>query len=310
MRVFVAGATGVLGRRVVPALLAQGHAVTGIGRASERLSALASKGMTPAAIDLFDAPKIKQAMLGHDVVINVATRVPPPSRMFLPGAWKEMDHVRREGSALLADAAISAGVARFIQESFALIYPDSGDAWINEAVPPKAARYNRSTLDAEASAARVARTGATAVVLRFALLYGPGDAFAEQIVGSIRRGWAPFFGRREGFVSLVTQEDAAAAAAAALTVPSGTYNVVDDAPMRRDAITEHVARLLNVKPPKFLPPWMAKLGGSLGETLSRSLRISNERLKQASEWVPATPSAHEGLERAIGADRAPSMKSA
>ena len=171
MRIFVTGATGVLGRRAIPALLAAGHSVTGVSRSSERLAPLARLGMIPATIDLFDAARIRQAMVGHDVVINLATHVPGGIRMFVPGAWNSMDRVRRDGSALLADAAIATGVTRFVQESFAPIYPDSGDQWITEATLPKPARYNRSVLAAEESAARVGRTGATAVVLRFALLY-------------------------------------------------------------------------------------------------------------------------------------------
>src|SRR5690348_15512638 len=188
MRIFLTGATGVLGRRVVPTLLKQGHSVTGVGRSAGRLADLARTGMTPCAIDLFDATAIRRAMAGHDTVVNLATHVPPNNRMFLPGAWREMDHVRRDGSTVLAEAAMANGVARFVQESFALIYPDAGDRWITEETPPNAARYNRSVLDAEASAQRVARAGATAVVLRFALLYGPGDPFAEQVLSMVRRG--------------------------------------------------------------------------------------------------------------------------
>jgi nucleoside-diphosphate-sugar epimerase len=258
--------------------------------------------MTPAPIDLFDAVAVRRAMEGHDIVVNLATHVPPNNRIFLPGAWKEMDHVRREGSAILGEAAIATGVRRFVQESFALIYPDSGDRWITETTPPRAVRYNRSVLDAEASAERVARAGATAVVLRFALLYGPGDAFAEQVLSMVRRGWMPFFGAREGYVSLVTQDDAAAAAVAALTVPNGTYNVVDDEPMTRQQLADALAKLLGVKVPRFLPSWVAKLGGSLGETLARSERISNAKLKSVSDWAPRVRDAREGFRLALAAE--------
>lgn len=302
MRIFLTGATGVLGRRVVPALLQQGHTVTGVGRAASRLAELARIGMTPVTIDLFDATSVRRAMAGHDTVVNLATHVPANNRMFLPGAWREMDHVRRDGSAVLAEAAIANGVRRFVQESFALIYPDSGDRWITEDTPPKAARYNRSVLDAEASAGRVARSGATAVALRFALLYGPGDPFAEQVLSMVRRGWMPFFGHREGYVSLVTQDDAATAVVAALGVPGGTYNVIDNEPLTRAELASTLARLLDVKLPRFLPAWIAKLGGSLGETLARSERISNQKLKGASTWRPSVSSAREGFALALAAE--------
>src|SRR6476646_8343459 len=98
MRVFVVGATGALGRRIVLRLLAQGHEVTAAGRDADRLHQLAALGATPTPCDLFDAAAIHRAMRGHDAVINVATRVPSPTRMLLPGAWRAMDRVRTEGA--------------------------------------------------------------------------------------------------------------------------------------------------------------------------------------------------------------------
>lgn len=119
MKIFVVGATGVLGQRIVPALIEKGHSVTGMGRSTERLGAMTRLGMTPVVMDLFNANGVRDAVQGHDVVINVATKVPPVNRMFLPGAWKNMDHVRREGSAIVADAVIASGAQLLIQESFA-----------------------------------------------------------------------------------------------------------------------------------------------------------------------------------------------
>lgn len=301
MRVFVTGATGVIGRRVVPSLIEQGHRVTAAGRRSPRLDALARHGATAVVLDIFDAAASRKAIEGHDVVINLATPVPSNNRMFLSGAWKEMDRVRRDASRVLADAAIQARVQRFIQESFAPIYPDCGDVWITERTPPRPARYNRTVLDAEASAERVGHDGAAAVVLRFALLYGAGDQFTESVFKTVRAGWMPFLGRRDGYVSLITHEDAARAVVAALGVAPGIYNVVDNEPLRRDALAIALADLLGVKPPRHLPPWLATLGGSLGETIARSLRVSNEKLRQASGWSPTYPSARDGFRAALTA---------
>jgi nucleoside-diphosphate-sugar epimerase len=216
VRIFVTGATGVIGQRVIPSLRARGHEVTAAGRASPRLEATSRQGATPLVIDLFDASTVRHAMRGHDVVINLATHVPPNSRAFLPGAWKEMDRVRREGSAVISGAAAEAGVQRLIQESFAPIYPDSGDRWITEDTPPRAASYNRSVLDAEASAMRFATAGRTGVVLRFAFLYGVQDPFTTQLMRLTRKGWVPLLGRRDGYFPMVTHEDAAAAVVAAV----------------------------------------------------------------------------------------------
>ena len=301
MRILVTGATGVIGQRVVPALRARGHEITAVARSSSRLAALAQKGVTTAAVDLFDPPAVRQALRGHDVVLNLATHVPPNSRAFLPGAWREMDRVRREGSAIIADAASAVGLRRYVQESFAPIYPDGGANWITETTPPQAAKYNRSVLDAEASAKRFANGGGAAVILRFAFLYGPNDAFTEQLITMARRGWLPLLGRPDAYFPMVTHDDAAAAVVAAVDAPAGTYNVVDNQPYTHRAIADALARILGVRPPRLLPPWVAKLGGSLGETLARSLRVSNAKLRGATGWTPAVPDVEDGFRRVVAA---------
>jgi nucleoside-diphosphate-sugar epimerase len=303
VKVFVTGATGVIGRRVVPALRARGHEITAAARASSRLDALAQPGVTTVVVDLFDATAVRRAVSGHDAVINLATHVPPNTRAFMPGAWKEMDRIRREGSDILSRAAAASGVQRFLQESFAPIYPDNGDRWITEAVLPRPARYNRSVLDAEASAARFADAGGIGVMLRFAFLYGLNDQFTQQLAALVHKGWLPLLGRRDAYFPMITHDDAAAAVVAALNVPGGAYNVVDDRPMTHDAIGQTLATLLNVKLPRVLPAWMAMLGGSLGRTLARSLRVSNAKLRGASGWRPNVPDAAEGLRLAMTASR-------
>lgn len=298
MNVFLVGATGALGRRLIPMLQAAGHDVTAAGRPSSRLSSLARPGVNVAPLDIFDSAAAERAMRGHDAVVNLATHVPPGMRALLPGAWREMDHVRRDASAALVDGALAAQVSRFVQESFAPIYEDGGDRWLDESAAVHPRRFNRSTLDAEASSRRFTQSGGTGVTLRFAFLYGPGDPFTQQMLDTVRRGWMPFFGRREAYLAIVTQQDAAAAALAALDVPSGIYNVVDDDPLTREAFGDAAARLLGVRPPHFAPAWATKLGG-VAETLGRSLRISNHKLRQASGWSPEFPSAREGLPASV-----------
>src|SRR5206468_12114567 len=124
--------TGVIGRRVVPLLVAARHEVTAVARSPEKRLALERAGTTPVTVDLFDRRQVEQAVRGHDAVINLATHIPPAARAFLPGAWRENSRVRRVASANLAAAAVAEGGARMIQESFAPIYPDMGDQWIDE----------------------------------------------------------------------------------------------------------------------------------------------------------------------------------
>jgi nucleoside-diphosphate-sugar epimerase len=298
MRIFVTGATGVVGSRVVPLLVSAGHQVTAVGRTPEKRKVLERMGATSVEADLFSPDSLRPAVAGHDVVINLATSIPPTSRMFLPGAWHETDRIRTTGSANLVDAAIAGGVTRFIQESFAPIYPDSGDAWIDESVSVQPVSYNRSVLDAEASAERFTQTGRTGVVLRFAAFYG-SDPQTQDIVNFARRGWALIPGSPDAFFPAVSHEDAASAVVAALNILPGIYNVVDDEPLRRREYFSALAQALGVAPPKLLPAWAARLFGPLGETLSRSLRISNRKLRTTSGWSPKYPSVREGWQAVV-----------
>lgn len=293
MRIFVTGATGVIGRRVVPALLRSGHEVTAGGRSLSRMQTLEAMGAALTPINLFDRSSVRRAVAGHNAIVNLATHVPAGVRTFLPGAWKQNDRIRREASALLVDEAIRAGAQLFLQESF-LTYPDSADRWVTEEIPPDPPSYNRSVLDAETAAFRFAREGGRGVVLRFAYFYGPNDDFTATLGASVRRGWLPIPGLPEGYFSLVMHDDAAAAVVSALEAPSGVYNVADDEPLRRREMGDVLAADLKVPAPKLPPRWLAPLMGSVGEMLSRSIRMSNAKLKLTIGWAPAYPSLREG----------------
>ncbi len=307
-RIFIAGATGVIGRRVVPLLIEAGHRVTAVGRTPGKRSALQRAGATAIAVDLFDPTAVRRAVRGQEVVINLATHIPPSAWAFVPGAWRATNRVRRQVSAHLAAAAVSAGAGRMIQESFAPIYADAGEHWIDEASPVRAARYNRAVLAAEAAAKQVTRDGGAGVVLRFAYFYGADSDFTRDAIRYVRGGRAPVFGSPSAYISSIAIEDAATAVVAALGLPAGRYNVADDRPVRRREFAETLAAALHAPAPAYFPPWVAMIGGSLGETLARSQRISNRRLRAASGWAPRYPSVAEGwpavvtelLQRAAG----------
>jgi nucleoside-diphosphate-sugar epimerase len=303
MRIFLTGATGVLGRRALPLLTGAGHSVTAVARRPQSRADLAREGASPIELDLFDADAVGKAVAGHDAVINLATHLPAGFRAFLPGAWKENDRIRRVVSANLVDAALAGGAARFIQESFAPVYPDRGDQWIDERVPIAPVAYNRTVVDAERSAERFSGGGGTGVVLRFALLYGPDSWFTRDLIRYVRRGWAQVPGAADAYISSVSHDDAAAAVVAALGAAPGIYNVVDDEPMRRREFFDSLAGVLGVPPPRLPPHWLKYLFGSLGEMLARSLRISNRKLRDACGWAPRYPSMREGWPAVVAALR-------
>ena len=294
MKIFVAGATGVIGRRLIPLLVDAGGEVTAVARTKAKADQLKKQGATPVAVDLFDAAAVKEAVSGHHTVINVATRIPSGFRALLPGAFNENARIRREASKNLANAAIATRAQRYVQESFAPAYPDRGDEWIDEDVPIMPGTYIESVSDAESAAASFTRSGGAGVVLRFSILYGPDSSLTLDTVKSVRKGFAPVFGGGEGFMSSIWTDDAAAAVFASLRVPAGNYNVTDNVPMRRREVFDLLAHAFGVKPPRIPPLWVTKLAGSLGDTTGRSHRLSNAKFRQASGWVPKVSSVREG----------------
>lgn len=295
MRVFVTGATGVIGRRVVPLLVQRGNTVSAIGRSPEKRQTLQRAGARPVDVDLFDEAAMRAALVDHDAIINLATHMPSSTtKMLLRSSWKENDRIRSAGSATLVSAARAAGVERFVQESFAPIYVDNGDRWIDEDHPTKPVAYNRSILDAEESARRFTTDGGIGIVLRFAGFYGPDAFHIREMVDMIRKGWSPIPGRGEAFLSSISHDDAAAAAVAALDTPAGIYNVTDDEPLRRREWLDALATSFALAPPKLLPRIVSHLSSSM-EMLSRSQRMSNRRLRGASSWAPRYPTVREGF---------------
>jgi nucleoside-diphosphate-sugar epimerase len=295
MRIFMSGATGVIGKRAIPILVSAGHQVSASGRTPEKRAQLEKLGASATNVDLFNPEQVRAASSGQDAVINLATHIPPVSKIFLRGAWRENDRIRSVASGILVKAAIEQNVRIFIQEAFAPVYQDAGDRWIDERVPISPVRYNRSLLDAESAVQGFTDSGRTGIVLRFAAFYGPDSEQGPMMLRSIRKGWAPIPGRRDGYLSSVSHDDAASAVAAALKARAGIYNIVDDEPLRREDFFNYVAELIGVKPPKFLPAWTSHLFGSLGTLLARSLRISNRKFRGETSWKPIYPSARDGL---------------
>jgi nucleoside-diphosphate-sugar epimerase len=299
MRIFVAGATGVIGRRLIPMLVDAGSEVTAVARSKEKSEQLKKQGATPVTVSLFDGEALKKAVAGHNTVINIATHIPSGLRVLLPRAFAENIRLRREASRNLANAAISARAQRFVQESFSPAYPDRGDEWIDEDVPIMPAKYIESVSDAESAALAFTRSGGAGVVLRFSMFYGPDSSLTLDMINAVKKGIAPVFGGGDGFMSSIWTDDAAAAVFAALRVPAGVYNVTDNIPMRRREAFNLLAKALGVRAPRIPPLWVTKISGSVGDTLGRSHRLSNAKFRQSSGWIPRVPSLAEGWKRLV-----------
>jgi nucleoside-diphosphate-sugar epimerase len=254
---------------------------------------LASIGATPARVDLFAADAIAEATKDYDVVINLATNIPLPSKALMPGAWKTNEQIRSEGSRILVDAALANGVTRYVQESIAFVYPDSGDTWLDEDIALDLPKKIDGVKDAEANARRFAGSGAIGVVLRFGQFYAADTGHTQMQLKMARRGLSPFPGRDDAYLAMIHMDDAASAVVASLDAPSGTYNVVDDEPVTRTEAARVVVGALGKKKLRSAPAAMLKVAGPLA-MLTRSQRVSNARFKQATDWKPVHASAREG----------------
>jgi nucleoside-diphosphate-sugar epimerase len=294
MRVFVFGGTGAIGGHVIPALVGQGHAVTALARTPAKAAALAAQGATTVSVSIFDPTALAGVFAGMDAVVNLASAIPPMTRFLAAGAWRDNDRVRTQGSAAVVDAAIAAGVDRLLQESVSMLYRDHGAGWINEDAPVD--RYPRAVanLAAEANAHRFTAAGGTGVVLRFGWFYGPGATHSEQLLGLARRHIGVVLGRPEGYVSSIHVADGATAVAAALRVPAGTFNVVDDQPLTKRAYAAAMAAAAGTQLWLRVPGRAGLLAGDRLTSLTRSLRVSNARLRSAAGWAPRYPSARQG----------------
>jgi nucleoside-diphosphate-sugar epimerase len=299
MKVFVAGATGVLGRPTVKALVAAGHEVRGTARGEERAGLLRSLGAEPVALDLFDVEAAKAALAGSEAVLNFATKIPPIIRMRWKGAWKENDRLRTEGSRVLVDAALASGGGAYLQESITFIYSEGGETWLNEDSPLTISWVAlQSMINGERETARFTSAGGRGIALRYSGFYAP---YARSTVDSIhlaRRRLLPVAGDGLNYFSSIHVDDGAAAAVAALVAPAGTYNVTDDEPLRMRDYGRAITDAFGFKPPRRVPKWLFRLmGGGPVKYIMSSQRVSNARFKEATGWSPKYPSAREGYQQ-------------
>jgi nucleoside-diphosphate-sugar epimerase len=295
MKVFVVGGTGAIGRDAVTALVGAGHQVTALARTAEKAARLSHQGATPVAVSIYDRTALKAAFAGSEAVINLSSAIPPTARFMRAKAWADNQRVRTEGSAAIVDAAIAAGVPRVVQESVSMLYRDGGDAWIDEDCPTDDFPMARPNHAAEASARRLTAAGGAGVVLRFGWFYGPGATHSEEFFALARRRICVMMGPAHTYVSSIHVRDGGAAVVAALTVPAGTYNVVDDEPLTKRAYADALAAAAGKAAWLRAPGRLALLLGERTTSLTRSLRVSNARFRAAAAgWSPQYPSAREG----------------
>jgi len=306
MRVFVAGATGVVGRRLVRQLAVRGHEVVALARGPEKEGLVRRLGGTPVRGDLFDADSLAPAMAGCDVAIRAATAIPTKPRVRLRD-FAMNDRIRTEGTRAILEAAARARVSAYVHESVVWDAgrPDGGP--FDEDAPARPIAGLAGTIAGERIAREDgARLGINVAVLRFGVFYSADAAHTRTIGQRLSRRALPIIGDGSATWSMIHADDAAEAFVASAERPrSGLWHVVDDRPVTLAELFGDLARRLGAPPPRRVPMWLAMLiGGRLTvETLTTSFPTSNAKLRRDFGWAPHYPTHREGLDQVLAAWR-------
>lgn len=297
MKVFVAGATGLIGSRVVRMLIDAGHEVSAHARTEESAEPLRKLGAGVALADVYDAEMLRAAVgMGQpEVVIHQLTAL---SRRSDPERMAEQlapnDRIRIEGTRNLVEAARAVGARRVIAQSLAFAYAPVGGMVKDEDAPLflDAPAPWGATVAAVAQLERQVSEAGDGVILRYGQLCGPGTGFDPdegQFAERVRTGRLPLVGDGAGVWSFTHVDDAAAAAVAALDAPAGTYNVVDDSPLAAREWLPEFARALGAPEPETISreEGLKRLGWTWVHRLTEQRGASNARARAELGWAPA-----------------------
>lgn len=303
----MAGATGAVGRRLLPMLREAGHEVTGTTRKEDSASLIRDLGAEPVIVDMFDTDAVKQAVAAAqpEVVIHQLTSIPRamnPKRIL--EEFETNNRLRREGTRNLVEAAMAAGARRIVAQSFGQAYaPGSGLRVETDPLAVEQGDIVRAIADLEHAVTEA--DGIEGLALRYGFFYGPGSSYAADgaQAEALRRRRFPIVGRGEGVHSFIHVDDAAAAAVRAMDQGSpGIYNVADDDPAPVADWLPCLAESLGAPPPRRVPVFVARwFGGEYGVNfMTRSQGISNEKAKRELALGLRYPSWRQGFREALG----------
>jgi nucleoside-diphosphate-sugar epimerase len=307
MRVFVAGATGAIGRQLLPLLTQDGHEVVGMTRREERAALIRELGAEPVVADAFDAEGVKAAVAEArpEVLIHELTNIP---KSIDPRRFAEQfelnNRLRREGTRNLVAAARAAGARRILAQSIAFVYEPAGRLHTEED-PLAVGRGDIVRAVADLEEAVLATDGIEGVVLRYGYFYGPGTSYASDGTQAelLRRRRFPLIGDGGGVFSFIHVDDAARSTVRALDRGApGAYNVVDDDPAPVREWLPVLADALGARQPRRVPAFVARLvaGPYAVDMMTRSEGASNRKAKQELDLELRFPSWRRGFVEALG----------
>ena len=310
MKVFLAGGSGAIGKRLVPMLVANGHEVVATTTSELKLPALRELGAEAVVLDVLDRNAVMATVMRSDpdVVIHEATGLSAmgASMRNLDKVFALTNRLRTEGTDNLLEAARAAGARRFVAQSFT--------GWSNER-KGKMVKTEDDPLDAEpyphteqtlagikyVESVVPAATDIEGVVLRYAGFYGPGTSLARdggQHTEAIRKRQFPIVGEGTGVWSLIHIDDAAAATLiAAERGKPGIYNIADDDPAPIGEMLPVIAKAVGAPPPRHFPVWLARIvAGKVGVGMMTEMRgSSNAKARRELGWTPRYSSWRDGF---------------
>jgi nucleoside-diphosphate-sugar epimerase len=314
MKIFVAGATGALGRVLVPQLVAGGHDVVGLTRTPPKQDLVRSLGARPAVADALDADAVARAVAEAEpeVIVHQLTALRSIDLRHMERDFAETNRLRTEGTDHLLAAGRAVGTRRFVAQSYAgWPFARTGGPVKAESDPldPTPPAALRTTLEA-IRYLEEAVTGARwteGIVLRYGGFYGPGTSLGMRPEGEhvalIRKRRFPVVGDGAGVWSFIHIEDAATATVAAIEHGErGIYNVVDDEPAPVSEWLPAAAGAVGAKPPRRLPLWLGRIAaGEAAAVMMTEIRgASNRKAKQELGWSPRYPSWRQGFANGLG----------
>jgi nucleoside-diphosphate-sugar epimerase len=320
MKVFVAGATGVLGRVLVPQLVARGHEVVGMTRSASKQDLVRSLGARPVVADALDPDAVAQAVASAEpeVIVHELTALSGPMSLRdarhperFRGAIMT-NRLRMEGTDHLLAAGRAVGARRFVAQSFgAFRWARTGRPVLTEADPldPNPPASLRTVVEGLLYLERAVTSieWGEGLVLRYGGFYGPGTSIslaADAVMAApIRKRRFPIVGDGGGVFSQIHIDDAAAATAIAVEHGQpGIYNIVDDEPAPVREWLPVLASALDAKPPRRIPRWLGRLAAGEAATLTMTevKGASNAKAKRELGWQPRYPSWRQGFVQGLG----------
>jgi 2-alkyl-3-oxoalkanoate reductase len=300
MRVFVAGASGAIGTRLVPQLVERGHEVIGSSRSPEKAEQIRTLGAAPVALDLLDPAAVRRVVLeaAPDAIVHQATALAELnfSRNF-DRTFAQTNRLRTEGTDALLAAAREAGTDRFVAQSYASSRTAREGAWVKaeddplDPAPPAKAQRSFAAM----TYLEQAVTDFGGIVLRYGVFYGAAN---DGLIEPVRKRQYPIIGDGGGVASWIHLDDAAAATVLALEHHGpGIYNIVDDEPAPVREWLPVLAQALDAEPPRRFPRWLARLvAGDVAVVMGTESRgASNAKAKRELGWQPRYPSWREGF---------------